>query len=356
MRRSVVLFALCAGLVAAWVVTPPPAAWLDRVYGGVIYPAVAGVLVPLTGAVELPVTALLIAALLLWLVLRGVFSKRTGRRAVLRGLWRTLVAAAVLGALFIVLWGANYGRTPVDERLALSTGVTPEPPETAALAEALAATLRRDAGAPEVWATDLKAARDALRRTTERLEGRPPTLPRHVKRTPPGFLIFTGGATGVTVPWTLEAYVDRALPYPVALATALHEHAHVAGYAGEAEADFVAALAGLSSENPSVRYGVALHLFLRAAQGLPPERYRAVFDTLPPRPQADIAALSESYRRHRAPQLLAVVQTRVYDRYLRTQRVAAGVADYDRVTLLLLAATRDGVLTFGPEQTTVRLP
>ena len=356
MRRSALWLILCAAVVAVWTVRPPPAAWLDRVYGGVIYPAIAGVLVPLTGAFELPVAALVIAGLLLWLVLSPVFSKRTGRSAVWRGLWRTLVGAATLAALFVVLWGANYGRTPLETRLALSAGVTPEPLETAALAEALADILRDNADAPEVWDADLTAARTALQRVTERLEGRPATLPRHVKRTPPGFLIATGGATGLTVPWTLEAYVDRALPYPAALATALHEYAHVAGYAGEAEADFVAALAGLSAENPSLRYAVALPLFLRAAGTLPPERYRTLFGSLPAQTQADVGDLGDAYHRFRAPQLVAQVQTLAYDGYLRSQRVDAGIADYDRVTVLLVAAARDGVLTFTENRAILALP
>lgn len=355
MRRSILWLALCAAVVAVWTVRPPPAAWLDRVYGGVVYPAIAGVLVPLTGALDLPVTALLIAALPLWLALSLVF-RRTGRAAVWRGLWRVLVGAATLAALFVVVWGANYGRTPVAERLNLSAGITPEPLETAALAEALAAVLRENAGSPEAWDADLAAARTALRRVTERLEGRAATLPRFVKRTPPGFLIFTGGATGLTVPWTLEAYVDRALPYPIALATALHENAHIAGYAGEAEADFVSALAGLSAENPSVRYAVALPLFLRAAQNLPPGRYQALFESLPAETQADIAAFGDAYRRYRAPRLVTQVQTQVYDGYLKSQQVAAGIADYDRVVALLLAASRDGVLTFAGDRATLTLP
>lgn len=356
MRRSALWLLLCAAVVAVWTVRPPPAAWLDRVYGGVVYPAIAAVLVPLTGAFDLPVAALVSAGLLLWLALSLVFSKRTGRGAVWRAFWRVLVGTATLAALFIVLWGANYGRTPLETRLNLSAGTTPEPLETAALAEALADVLRDNAGAPEAWDADLAAARTALQRVTERLEERAATLPRHVKRTPPGFLIATGGATGLTVPWTLEAYVDRALPYPAALATALHEYAHVAGYAGEAEADFVAALAGLSAENPSLRYAVALPLFLRAAGTLPPERYRTLFASLPAQTQADVAELGDAYQRYRAPQLVVQVQRLAYDGYLRSQRVGAGIADYDRVTVLLIAATRDGVLGFTGDRATLTLP
>ena len=207
--------------------------------------------------------------------------------------------------------------------------------------------LRQDAGAPEAWTTDLDAGLQSLRGLVEGLEQRPVTLPHFVKHTPPGFLIFTGRATGITIPWTLEAYIDRALPYPVALGTALHETAHVAGYAGEAEADFLAALAGLTANNRSVRYGAALLVFLRAGRVLPPERYAALYKALPDRAQADITAYSLAYRRYSAPNLVTLLQARFYDTYLRTQRVGAGIADYDRALTLLLAAKRDGRLSFN---------
>lgn len=349
MRRTLPWFILCAALITWWTFLPPPSAWLDRVYGGVIYPAIAAVLVPLTGSLPLPVTALLLAALLVWLILSVAFkNRRRGASAFWRWLWRGAVGAVTLYALFIVLWGANYGKTPLETRLGLSID-TPTPAETIALAETLGALLRRGDEAPEAWATDLNAGKASLKRVAEKLEQHPVTLPRFVKHTPPGFLIFTGRATGVTVPWTLEAYIDRALPYPVALATALHEAAHVAGYAGEAEADFMAALAGLTAENASVRYGAALVLFLRVGQALPPERYEALFKALPARTRADITAYSRAYTRYLAPDFVTPLQTYFYDRYLRTQRVRAGIADYDRVVVLLLAAQRDGLLTFAPK-------
>jgi hypothetical protein len=147
-----------------------------------------------------------------------------------------------------------------------------------------------------------------------RLEGREVTLPRFVKRTPPGFLLFTGRATGLTVPWTLEAYVDRSLPYPYQLATALHELAHVAGYGSEAEADFVAGVAGLTSDNASVRYSTALVLFARSAsQNLLPERYQAILNYLPKRFQRDVAAFGRVYERYRAPEAVTQLQAGFYD-------------------------------------------
>ena len=357
MRRTLPWFVFCVALIAFWIFLPPSPAWLDRVYGGVVYPAIARVLVPLTGTSALPVTAILLAVLLVWLVLSVALSKNRlrGAAALRRWLWRGVVTAATLYALFIVLWGANYGKTPLETRLHLSADA-PTTAETLALAENLSRVLRQTYNAPEIWTTDLSAGKTSLKHVVERLEQHPVTLPRYVKYTPPGFLIFTGNATGVTVPWTLEAYIDRALPYPVALATALHETAHVAGYAGEAEADFIAALAGLSAKNASVRYGAALVLFLRVGQTLPPERYTRLLSSLPPKVKADIAAYSHVYTRYRAPNLVTFLQTRFYDTYLRTQRVEAGIADYDRAVVLLLAAKRDELLTFAQNGVRFTLP
>ena len=53
---------------------------------------------------------------------------------------------------------------------------------------------------------------------------------------------------------------------------------------------------------------------------------------------------------------VAQVQTLAYDGYLKSQRVGAGIADYDRVTVLLIAAARDGVLTFTENRVTLALP
>ena len=358
MRRfSVFWFVLCVAVIAFWTVLPPPSGWLERVYGGLIYPAIAGVLVPLSGSLELPVTALLLGALVLLGVLGVTLSKnrRRGAAAFWRGLWRVWVTAVTVYALFIVLWGANYGKTPLETRLKLSTD-EPDMLETVAMAEVLSNVLRQDFDALENWDDDLSAAKTSLNRVVVGLEGRPATLPRFIKRTPSGFLIFTGRATGITVPWTLEAYIDRALPYPFALATALHETAHVAGYAGEAEADFVAALAGLTSDSAGVRYATALPLFLRVGQNLQPERYQAILNYLPPKTSADIAAFSGVFARYRAPAAVAQVQTRFYDSYLKSQRVGAGIDDYDRVIVLLMAAKRDELLDFNWEDTTLTLP
>ncbi len=355
MRRflTVSWLLICVAVIVFWTALPPSPAWVDRYYASGFYTALSSLLVPLTGSVALPVTALLLGALLVWLVLGSTLGKRRPRgwRAPLRWLGRGVAAAVTLYALFIVMWGANYGRTPLETRLNLSTDATPSTLEHIAFAEVLSNVIRHDHAAAPNWAADLEVGRASLKRVVRQLEDREVTLPRFVKRTPPGFLLLTGQATGLTVPWTLEAYVDRALPYPYQLATALHELAHVAGYGSEAEADFVAGVAGLTADNASVRYSAALVLFARSApQNLLPERYQAILNYLPERFKNDLSAYRRAYTRYRASETVTQLQTRFYNRYLLSQRVGAGIGDYDRASTLLMAAQRDGVLEFNWEK------
>ena len=349
---------VCLVIIAGWTLLPLSPALVDSLYTRGLYRGIAAALVPLTGSVPLPVTPIVIAALLIWLVLSVVLRrhKRRGWRAALHGLYGLFITVATLGALFIVIWGANYGRTPLETRLKLSTDTEPSMLDIISLTESLGNIIRQTETAKPSWDADVAAAQTSLKRVTEQLEGRPVTLPRYVKRTPPGVLLYTGRATGITIPWTLEAYVDSALPYSFQLATALHENAHIAGFAGEAEADFVTGLAGLTAESPSVRYSTALSLFERSLQGLTPERTAPTFEDLPARAKKDLRELRQAYSRHQPPELITRAEARIYDTYLRAQGVGAGIADYDRVSVLLMAAQRDGLIEFDWEETLLHPP
>src|SRR5690606_28706821 len=83
-----------------------------------------------------------------------------------------------------------------------------------------------------------------------------------VKTVPPGALL-TVGFSGVVSPWLLEPHVDPAFPPAALTVVALHELAHTAGFAREAEAEAVALLAGLGCDDPAAAYAAAV----RAAAG-----------------------------------------------------------------------------------------
>ena len=77
---------------------------------------------------------------------------------------------------------------------------------------------------------------------------------------PPGTLL-TFGYAGIASPFTLEANLDGGLTSVSKVAVAAHELTHTAGFAREADTDFLSALAGLRADDPYARYAVALSFF-----------------------------------------------------------------------------------------------
>src|SRR5262249_45073723 len=143
------------------------------------------------------------------------------------------------------------------------------------------------------------------------------------------------GNSGVTS-FFLEPHVDGGEPDVAFLSVAVHELAHVAGFCGEADADLLAAVAGLRAEDAFARYAVALRLFRDFASELPREEYQAALGALPDLAREDLKAMDHAARRYQI-ETLARAQRKIYDSYLRSQGVKAGVREYSFVVKLLIA-------------------
>ncbi|MDQ3458276.1 MAG: DUF3810 domain-containing protein [Deinococcota bacterium] len=354
--RSFVLPALtaAAGLfVALWTLLPVPSAWVDHYYSRGLYRALAALLVPLSDLVPLSLSGLaltLAPALLALLMLRGWRRRKSAREWLLR--WSKHLLGGLLGlyVLFLVLWGLNYGRPPLEARLGLELEA-PNIEEVAHFAGGLAAIIWETAP-PEGTrdrARALASLRAAIRSLVLDWEGRQVTLPSRVKTTPAGLLLLNNTA-GVVSPFFLEAHVDGGLPEYKFLAVAAHELSHLAGYGGEADTDFIAAVAGLRAGDPYARYSVALSLFEGFARRLPADLRGDLVEGLPEAARRDLEAARAVRLRYRNAGLQRL-QGALYDSYLRAQGVSAGVADYGRVVELLLAAERRGLRVLGPPET-----
>lgn len=329
-----------------WNFSPPSGEWLERNYSRGIYPVIAAVLVPVTGAVPFSLTALLLVLVPLgWLVWSGV--KLRGRR-VLEWLRGSALLGLTVYLLFVTTWGANYGRTPIEAQIGLSSTAAGEG-DLRRLVDTLEQTVRQNAGADRDAAMARAALQASLIKTVREITGATPALPDWPKLLPAGSLIRFGNASGVISPFTLEAHLDAALWEPYGLAIGVHELAHIAGYAREADTDFVAAVAGLGADHPYARYAVALKLWSDAARQLPQTTYTQRLQSLPKIARDDLDATLVPFRQHRLPAWVRSIQRGLYDRYLTSQGVSAGVGDYSRTTSLLIAAQRQRLLIFGAQ-------
>ncbi|MDZ7704014.1 MAG: DUF3810 family protein [Trueperaceae bacterium] len=352
--RRIVLVTL--GLLTAtalWQWFPVSALWIERYYSRQLYPQIAALLVPLGDAVPFSIAPIVLLTLPLLLFFGLV---RLTRRRRQQGRWVTMLlvayrlfsVAALLYLAFVVLWGANYKRQPIEAQLGLDAGPVSEA-EVETLARNLLALLNDTVEADRDAARALTASRLSLQNVVREATGVVPTLPEQIKILPAGTLIRLGGATGVVSPWTLEAHVDGALTPSEHVAVGLHELAHVAGYSGEADADLIAAIAGLRADDPFAQYATALRLFRAASFELPSAQRDALWDELPSRAREDTEMLYRTYRQFLPPAWVSGLQQFAYDRYLRSQGVTAGVSDYSRTTTLLVKAVRQGWVSFGDD-------
>ncbi len=255
---------------------------------------------------------------------------------------RVLRAAGALTILFLLLWGFNYRRVPLESALGAEAAPAPTVDELRdALIEtnALAARIRPIAVEhPLTYDEVARALPDPFNRALGTL-GRPAMgvfgRPKYTLLTP----YFTwAGINGMVDPFALESIVHPdALPFerPFVLA---HEWGHLSGHADEAEASAVGWLACMNGD-ASLEYSAAVYLVVELANALPRQTWLDILPSLDPGLRDDLRALAARWAK--TEPVVQQASSRVYDEYLKANRVDDGVKSYSRaLTLILLPQIR----------------
>jgi hypothetical protein len=151
-----------------------------------------------------------------------------------------------------------------------------------------------------------------------------------------GIFFRWSAVDGMVNPFGLEVLANPdLLPFERPFVAA-HEWAHLAGFADEAEANFVGWLTTLRAD-PASQYSGWLYLYWQVAGELPPDERRLLARGLQAGPRADVAAIAARLRRGDLP-LLRRATWMVYDSYLKANRVEEGVRSYGAVVNLILRA------------------
>ncbi len=333
---------LAAALLA---LTPMPRQTVERVYSRGLYPIVQPRLTALSNSTPFAwfdalVVLTIGATVVMWTV--RLRHRKAGIGRTLAGLTvDTMAVGAVLYLWFLAAWGLNYQRQPLREQLDFH-----EDRITRDALRALAArtvdslnALHRDAhaaGWPELAATPAElgpafvhAQRDlALPWTAQ--AGRP-------KRTLFDFYFTRVSIDGMTGPFFLETLTNGTLlPFERA-ATVAHEWSHLAGYGDESEANFVGWLVCMRGAAPT-QYSGWLSLYGTVVGALPRSDRDELIARLEEGPRADLRAISDRIRRHAVP-VASRAGYALYDRFLKANRVEAGVRSYGEVLRLLLGTT-----------------
>jgi hypothetical protein len=338
-RLAFALLAIVLGAaVALW---QPGPGWIEQTYSNGAYAAWEHAAFAVANPVPWSLGDLAVLAGIVAIVWRVAAWLRSKRDRTLGGAAHALLdVAAILG--FYVLWfelgwGWNYARAPIETRLSYDAArITPK------AAAALSARAMREMNALAVGAhanSTQPFDRDGLERLWLPVvqrggDGWEPRVgaPKPTLFDP--FMIATG-TSGFINPLSLTVQTASDLlwferPFDMA-----HEWSHVAAYAREDEANYIAIVTCTRSTDPVVEYSGWFELFLY----LPQKRHYARRE-FSPLVWQDFEAMRARDARH-VNMLLAHWSWRTYNAYLKTNRIASGIENYNEVAKLVLGVPLD---------------
>jgi uncharacterized protein DUF3810 len=331
-KRAIARAALIV-IAAAAALTPLPAGAVERWYSRGFYPRLQAAITPVSNLIpfalfDIGIAAAMVATIV-WLRRHRPF--KIGRAAM-----ALLAMLAAIYLLFLALWGFNYRRQPLEQKVMFDRSrVSPD----AALRLASEAVRQANGLHAEAHRTAFNA--DALYRAAT-----------DVHRALGGGFAFEAGVPkpsalswyfrkaaidGMTDPFFLEVILNPDVlefERPWVLS---HEWGHLAGYAQESEANYFAWLT-CARGDALARYSGWLVAFEHAAGVLDRERRRSL-PPLEPGPIDDIRAMQARYRR--STRVVRNAARGIYDSYLRANRVSDGIANYSAVLQLMLGTELD---------------
>ena len=315
--------------------------FVERWYSAGVYPPLQRAVTSVSNAFPFALLDVLVAALpVAWTLVAAHGVRRSTHRLQTLGLWalRTVAGAALLYLVFLAMWGLNYRRVPLERKLPFDArSVTVVSARDAAqLAVSRLNALFADAHArtDDAGGAIDPALAQAFARAMPELGTTGETVPGRPKHTLLNLYFRPAGVAGMTDPFFLETLVESDLlpierPFVVA-----HEWSHLAGFADEGEANFGGWLTCVRGDS-AAQYSGWLFLFGELTNAVPRADRPTLVGRLDRGPRDDLRAIAARLARDVKPQVSAA-GWRVYDQYLKANRVEAGTASYAQVVRLVL--------------------
>jgi hypothetical protein len=341
--RAAPVKASIALLAVAAAIGPLSAAWVERVYSRGFYPWLQAHLTRATNHTpwalfDLAGAAVLAGLAVWWGVrLRHAPHHRLGRTVI--GLTiDTTVVGAFLYLLFLIAWGLNYRREPLQSTLDFRDDRITRDARRALAWRTVAELNRLHAEtAQAAWPAlpDVPALlRPGFERAARQLGVNWNVSPGVPKRSLLNAYFTRAAVDGMTDPFFLEILINQGLlpferPFVVA-----HEWGHLAGFADESEANFAGWLTCMQG-SALTRYSGWVSLYGIVVSALPDAERTTVAAALDQGPRRDLRAVADRILTQSVP-IARRAGNAVYDRFLKANRVDAGIASYGGVVRLIL--------------------
>lgn len=313
---------------------------VESYYSKGLYPLVAKVLGTASDQFNFSLSEL--TAVFFALYLLGVFlygwrehRKKDGFQ-VKKILVKVATPFCLLYLLFYLLWGFNYFRETLVDKLQLN----PYSISTKEIYER-ALTLGREVNGlhKRHRNIDLDEINDEielrLNQVIYQLEGVRIDSAKKVKNLQCNFILNQLGVDGLILPFFSEAHINSEgrhfeLPFNIA-----HEKAHLKGYALEDEASLIGYLACIRSKNTFIQYSGKISMLHYLLHSLPLKKQREVWKTLKRCPRKDLLLLQTEFACN--PTAMDQFNSGLYDYFLKMNGVQSGMGSYEQVVPLFIA-------------------
>jgi hypothetical protein len=338
--RAVAIDGVVVAVAVVLAIWRPPSAWIERHYVNGFYfgldRAVRAIADPVPFAVG-DLLLILAAAGLVVFWTRALRGRRDLRRRIAFPLVRTLAAFALVYLWFLTFWGFNYDRVPVSAKV-LVRASSVDTAHVDAFADRVARMLSANVAAAHREEKEEAAVSAALSAPFEaairRLGDDDDVAMPPVKPTIFNVLLGSTGDSGFMDPWTHEVNMYSGQLFFERPATFAHEWAHMAGFADESEANYIAVLTCINSDRALARYSGWLLVWFNLGSNV------HVKQRVAPQVVRDIRAIQQRLREQVKPGI-ARAQQAAYDRYLKANRVSEGIDSYRYFVRWMTGATYD---------------
>ncbi|MBE6601635.1 MAG: DUF3810 domain-containing protein [Ruminococcaceae bacterium] len=262
-----------------------------------------------------------------------------------------LSGVCVIGILFVWNFAAGYYGTPLEQKLQLERkkSTAEELAQTASMLASEISELSEEIvfleNGRSIMPYSYDTMNEKLIESYDILCQKYDFLHTFKSRTKPVMLsepMSYTHITGVYSFFTGEANINVNFPDYTIPYTAAHELAHQRGIAREDEANFIAFLVCMESNDPYIRYSGYLNLYEYVASALysaSPQKYWEVHKTLPSEIHAEQQAYSLFFDKYR-DNVAADISEATNNAYLQSQGASAGTRSYGLVVDLAVAYYR----------------
>ncbi len=350
-RISLCLGAFSAVMYVVFLLSPSFSDFFNR------YPAafLRAVLAKITGIIpfSLAETAIMLLPLIITVVVIKIVKAAKGElRDTARMLICMLSVLSLFFSSFSLLFASGYRGTTLDQKLGLErTAVSAKDLESTArillseLKELTGEITYAPSGA-SMMPYSLFEMNDELQEAYKKASKKYDFLPNFTSRVKPIILsepMTYTHISGIYTFFTGESNINTNFPDYTLPYTAAHELAHQRGIAREDEANFVAFLVCIESDDPYIRYSGYMNLYeyvLSALYEADSKAYSAIVNETGNALVGEIVAYNQFFDKYR-DNVVADVSGSMNDNYLQSQGQAAGSRSYGMVVDLAVAYYKD---------------